>query len=86
MAQKPSPIPGAYAAADQLLNETQASERLGLAVQTLRNWRVTGGPKGRSAPPAIPFVKLGRTVRYRASDLERFISASTATSTSGVRP
>lgn len=54
-----------------LLAETEASEYLGIAVQTLRNWRWKGeGPRA---------TKVGkRCVRYRQSDLDAFLDASTA--------
>jgi hypothetical protein len=50
---------------DNLLTETQASEVLGIAPQTLSNWRSTGkGPH---------FVRIGtRTIRYPKSALEEF--------------
>ena len=49
-----------------LLNETEAAKLLGFSKNTLRAWRVTGRPNGHE-PPA--FVKSGRAVRYRYSDL-----------------
>jgi len=49
----------------QLLTERQAAQLLGLAVQTLRNYRHLG------RPPA--YVKLGRAIRYDPSDLTEFI-------------
>jgi predicted DNA-binding transcriptional regulator AlpA len=50
---------------DELLTENQASEILGLAPQTLSNWRSAGkGPR---------FVRIGtRTIRYPKSALEEF--------------
>jgi hypothetical protein len=57
-----------------LLDETVAAHVLGLSVKTLRRWRWAG--KG----PA--FRKIGRAVRYSASDLEAFISSARRTSTS----
>src|SRR5687768_15495479 len=50
---------------DNLLTETQASEVLGIAPQTLSNWRSIGkGPH---------FVRIGtRTIRYPKSALEAF--------------
>lgn len=48
-----------------ILNETQAGEFLGFESQTLRNWRCAGrGPT---------FIKVSRTIRYRASDLIEFL-------------
>jgi hypothetical protein len=39
-----------------ILDEKQSAKLLGLAVQTLRNWRCT-----RKGPP---YYKIGRCVRY----------------------
>lgn len=54
-----------------LLNETEASASLNIAVQTMRNWRWKGeGPI---------FVKLNkRAVRYRRADLDAFVEAGTS--------
>ena len=46
----------------ELLNEQEASEFLDVAPGTLSVWRSTGRH-------AIPFIKIGRNVRYRRSDL-----------------
>jgi hypothetical protein len=52
--------------ANTSLSDERAAEFLGLAPQTLRNWRFLGrGPK---------YSKLGRRVVYRVSDLEEFLS------------
>lgn len=63
---------------DKLLTETEAAERLGLAVATLRRWRWSGdGPE---------FVKLGTSrgsaVRYAPSALAAFVAAGARSSTS----
>ena len=55
--------------ADDLLDQRQAATRLGLpSARTLEAWRRRGyGP---------PFLRLSpRLVRYRASDLERWLAA-----------
>ncbi len=57
-----------------LINETEAAQRLGLSVKTLRRWRWAGNPPH--------FVKIGGAVRYDLSDLEAFIEAGRRTSTS----
>jgi excisionase family DNA binding protein len=57
------------------LCEKQAANLLGLSPKTLRNWRSTGQTK-------LPFIKLGRAVRYAKSDLEAFCQANTHNSTS----
>jgi excisionase family DNA binding protein len=48
-----------------LLTETQVAERYGVTKPCLRRWRVEGR--------ALPFVKIGRCVRYRPEDVEAFI-------------
>lgn len=66
------------AAADRLLTESEAAERLAVSVRTLQQWRVSGG--------GPLFVKLGRAVRYRPSELTIFVGAGTRFHTSeGVR-
>ena len=53
-----------YSASDPiniLLTEQQLAERQQRSVKTLQNLRVKGG--------SIPFVKIGRHVRYRLSDV-----------------
>lgn len=59
---------------DLLLTEVQAAEFLNLSVRTLQSWRVSGSK--------IPFVRCGRAIRYRFSDLVSWIKANTVTSTS----
>lgn len=51
-----------------LLTEQQAADVVNLAPKTLQNDRVT-------AELGIPFVRLGRMVRYRPSDLREYIEA-----------
>jgi len=54
--------------------ERDASERLDVSVRTLQKWRLQGsGPR---------FVKLGRSVRYDAGDIEQYIEAARRCSTS----
>ena len=57
-----------------LLTEQQVADRQRRSVKTLRNQRVTGG--------GIPFLKLGRTVRYRLSDVLAWETARLVSSTS----
>ena len=58
-----------------LLTTAQAARRLGLAVRTLENKRVSG-------IDPIPFVKLGRKVLYDPRDLEQWLNARRFLSTS----
>lgn len=55
---------------DPLLTPTQASEVLGISVQTLAIWRCNKRYE-------LPYVKVGRYVRYRTSDLSEFINSHT---------
>jgi hypothetical protein len=50
--------------------EKEAAEILGVTPGTLSVWRCT-----RRYP--LPYVKVGRAVRYRVADLERFIESRT---------
>lgn len=53
-----------------LLNEVQAAAILNTGVGTLQVWRSTGRYK-------IPFIKIGRNVRYKRADLEAWIESRT---------
>lgn len=63
-------------APDRLINTVEAARLLGLSVNTLCKRRVYGGPQ------AIPFVKLGRLVKYSTRELARHVAMNTVTSTS----
>jgi len=52
-----------------LLSPPQAAEILGVTVATLATWRCTGRV-------GIPFVRIGRAVKYRVADLEAWIDAN----------
>jgi hypothetical protein len=52
---------------DRVVTEVQAAEILGRAVQTLRNDRhLRQGPA---------YIKLGRSVRYKVSDLLKYLES-----------
>lgn len=56
------------------LTTREAADYLGLKHNTLEAWRCRGdGPR---------FVKLGRSVRYRQSDLDQWIESRTRSNTS----
>ena len=57
---------------DELLPPPEAAALLRTTVDTLAVWRSTGRH-------AIPFVKVGRSVRYRRSDLLAWIDSRTRT-------
>jgi len=52
---------------NHLFRNSEAAFHIGVASKTLRNWRARG-----IAPPA---VKLNGAVRYRRSDLDRWVNA-----------
>lgn len=51
----------------ELLTPVEVCELLKVRPRTLEDWRL-----GRSGPN-LPFVRLGRTVRYRRDDVQRLI-------------
>lgn len=53
-----------------LLSRKQAAEFLGLAPQTLAAWAT-------NKRYDLPYVHVGRLVKYRIADLERFITSRT---------
>lgn len=57
-----------------ILSTKRAAGYIGLSPATLEAWRCRGsGPK---------FLKLGKAIRYRQSDLEDFLNSRVHTSTS----
>lgn len=58
------------------LNEKQLAERQQRSIKTIRNQRVSGD--------GIPFVRMGRSVRYRLDDVEAWENARRFTSTSSM--
>jgi len=60
----------------RLLTQPEAARLLGLSERTLERLRVAGG--------GPLYVKAGRAVRYRESDLEAWIAARVVSSTSQI--
>jgi predicted DNA-binding transcriptional regulator AlpA len=56
------------AVGDRLLNVEQLAQILGVKVSTIHDWRYRGGPL--DLPPA---VRLGSALRWRASDVRKFL-------------
>ena len=52
-----------------LLTEEQTAQLLSLSIRTLQAWRL------REAGPR--FVRAGRAIRYRRSDVDQWIAANT---------
>lgn len=55
---------------DPLLSPEAAAQYIGVAGNTLSVWRCMGRYD-------IPFIKVGRLVRYRKSDLDAFLDRRT---------
>ena len=55
---------------DELLNNDDSAEYLGVTPRTLEVWRCTKRYQ-------IPFIKVGRLVRYRKSALDAFLESRT---------
>jgi excisionase family DNA binding protein len=52
-----------------LVDEVRLASRLGVSRSTLQSWRYSGrGPR---------WIKLGRLIRYRTTDVDRFLEANT---------
>jgi excisionase family DNA binding protein len=56
---------------ERLLTDKEAADALGVSKSTLQAWRCTG-----RVP--LPFIKLGRAVRYRREDIAAFIEQHAA--------
>ncbi len=52
-----------------LMTRAAAADYLGIAKGTLANWQSTGFRK-------LPFLKLGRHIRYRQHDLDAWIETN----------
>ena len=52
----------------KLLKPADVSEMLGISIETLNVWRATNRYP-------LPYVKAGRLVRYRLSDVNAFIES-----------
>ncbi|TBU71486.1 helix-turn-helix domain-containing protein [Phytopseudomonas daroniae] len=52
-----------------LWTPAQAAQELGVSTRTLSAWRSSGRH-------ALPYVKIGRLVRYRASDIADWLQAN----------
>ena len=63
---------------DDLLTRAQAAELLNVQVQTLACW-------ASSQRYQLPYIRVGRAVRYRRSDLNRFLASRTVNGDGGHR-
>lgn len=59
-----------FKSSDTLLNNTAAADYIGVTPRTLEVWRCT-------KRYTIPFIKVGRLIRYRQSALDAFLESRT---------
>lgn len=52
----------------KLLTTAEVADLLGVKPDTIESWRVRG------TGPSLPWVKVGRAVRYRPTDVERVVA------------
>lgn len=60
----------------ELLSTAQAASYLGVTPHTLEVWRCVGRY-------GLPFIKIGRLVRYRKTDLDAFLTSQTRNGSNG---
>ena len=68
METTPTPISEVIKKTSGLFTEAEAAQVLGVAPGTLSVWRTT-----KRYP--LPYIKVGRLVRYRRSDLDSFLES-----------
>ncbi len=61
---------------ENLLSPKETAERLGIKTQTLASWRCL-------ARYNLPFIRIGRTVRYKSEDIQAFIADHTVVGVGG---
>lgn len=64
--------------ADQLFKREDAAAYLDLKPQTLAKWAMTGRYD-------LPFIRVGHSVRYRRSDLDRWLESRRGTSSAALK-
>lgn len=64
--------PNGAAEPDEIIDAHEAARRIGTTAACLNTWRCTGRIK-------IPFIRIGRSIRYRASSIQEFLQKHTVT-------
>ncbi len=57
---------------EKLLSPEDVSNSLGVSVETLNTWRATNRYN-------LPYIKVGRLVRYRINDVQEFLNSRLCT-------
>lgn len=66
-AETPAPIQ------PRLINEKDAARYIGMSESFLRKGRMEGKRQGKTPPP--PYLRLGRSIKYRLEDLDQWLEA-----------
>jgi len=61
---------------DVLIDQVAAGALLGIPPKTLQKWRSTHETN-------LPYIRIGRAIRYRTTDLKAFIDANTHNKVTG---
>jgi Helix-turn-helix domain len=61
-----------------LMTPRQAAEFLRISEATLSTWRSRRGRVARDGKPGPRFLRAGRSIRYRGSDLESWLTEFTS--------
>ncbi|MBS1992704.1 MAG: helix-turn-helix domain-containing protein [Cyanobacteria bacterium SZAS LIN-3] len=64
---------GAASVHSELLSRAEAAAYLGVAKQTLAIWKCTKRYN-------LPFIKIGKLIKYKRSDLDQFIADNSQSS------
>lgn len=57
----------------RLINEKDAARYIGMSESFLRKGRMEGKRQGKTPPP--PYLRLGRSIKYRLEDLDQWLEA-----------
>jgi DNA-binding transcriptional regulator YiaG len=60
----------------KLISAEQAADYLGVSSRTLANWRCRSWPN-------VPYIKLGRCIKYSLTDLDIYIQKNSHNSVEG---
>lgn len=73
---RPTPMSNAETPAPiqpRLINEKDAARYIGMSESFLRKGRMEGKRQGKTPPP--PYLRLGRSIKYRLEDLDQWLEA-----------
>ena len=66
---------------EELLTPKETAKTLKIETCTLQDWRTRPNPD-----VVLPYIKVGKLIRYRAKDVQEFLEERTRTSVVGANP